>query len=147
MLGYVYTITANNLIIYVGSTKNYKKRCYEHKRNAKTINNDLYNDMNTNIYSFKVIEEYVYDTKTDLFKREQHFIDLLKPIYNKKKAYQTEKEQLINRNRINKIYFKTEKGKETRKPINRKYYLKNKLLKAENKLLKAEIERLSNIII
>ena len=87
MIG-IYKIT--NLInnkIYIGSSKNLKKRLNDHfsylKRN-KHGNNHLqasYNKHGLNYFTTEIIEEC---DLTILIKREQYYIDTLKPEYNKR---------------------------------------------------------------
>ena len=82
----VYKIT--NLInnkIYIGSSKNYNKRKYMHLHNLKLNKHhnkhlqSSFNKYGECNFNFNIVEECL---KEDLIKKEQYYIDTLKPEYN-----------------------------------------------------------------
>ena len=127
---------------YIGSCNNlrlrincHKYNCYNEKREKK-----LYQVIRENYewkdVVFEILEQH--DTVLDnleLRKREQHFIDEMKPSLNMVKAYITE-EQRVERDKINKkeygkkyreenieyiIEYNKEYRKKNREKINKKY--------------------------
>lgn len=87
----IYKIT--NLItgqIYIGSSKNIRKRCQQHRHNISTkriygndysVKKPLYIDMRK--YGLDNFEMEIVEITDNLLEREQYYIDLLKPHYNK----------------------------------------------------------------
>lgn len=82
----IYIIKNNiNNNIYIGSSKNIKNRFKEHKRLLKNNihhNNKLqnsYNKYGLKYFIFSILEECDIE---NLLKREQHYIDTLKPYFN-----------------------------------------------------------------
>jgi hypothetical protein len=71
---------------YIGSTNNYIKRFSEHKRQLRknihhnSILQNSYNKYGLDCFIYEIIE-YV-DNKEDLLKKEQYYLDILKPTYN-----------------------------------------------------------------
>ena len=108
----IYKIT-NNITgdFYVGSSKNIKHRWANHKclsTHKQCLNSKLYKDMTEfglDNFKFEVLEE-----TADLKKREQYWIDQLKPSYNN--------------NRANGI--DTEKRKETSRRRSKEYHKANR---------------------
>lgn len=95
MSAYVYRIVNDiNEEFYVGSTKQALcKRFYGHKSNSKIeklANRNLYklaNEIGWGCFRIVLIEEFEFVSKQELLKREQHWIDELKPSLNKMSAY------------------------------------------------------------
>jgi group I intron endonuclease len=77
--------------IYIGSTIQFlKKRFDSHKNKAKTGTSIVYihfNIIEWHNVKIELIEEYPCANKKELVKREQHYIDLLKPELNTLSAY------------------------------------------------------------
>jgi hypothetical protein len=79
---------------YIGSTKNtLQKRFYNHKYDSKRIYMYVYEHYNTigwNTVSIELIEEFQYNDKKDILKKENHYImeNYDNPLcLNTKKAY------------------------------------------------------------
>lgn len=68
---------------YVGSSKNVERRFYQHRYNSKIQNTKLYNDMKSHNFEFVVLTEC---NEEELKEKEQQFINLLKPYYNRNYA-------------------------------------------------------------
>lgn len=72
---------------YIGSSKNIKNRWTSHKSHSRWKdhpNSKLYQDFQK--YGLKNFDFEVIEETTDLKNREQYFIDILKPSYNKNRA-------------------------------------------------------------
>jgi len=100
MIGYIYKIQKNDNM-YIGSTtQTLTSRQYKH--NFKLKDNiyqyRLYkfcrNNNITNII-LQEIEEVEVETKKDLFKIEQKYMNFFKPNLNERKSYRTKEERLI----------------------------------------------------
>lgn len=65
---------------YVGSSKNIYKRFYQHNYNKNKVITKLYTDMKNNDFDYIILTECNED---DLRVKEQEFINLLKPYYNR----------------------------------------------------------------
>ena len=125
----IYKIT--NLItgqIYIGSSKNIRKRCHQHRHNISTkriygndysVKKPLYIDMRK--YGLDNFEMEIVEITDNLLEREQYYIDLLKPFYNKnnpivnleeakKKAREYSKKYAKNHPRNYKEYYAKKKG-------------------------------------
>ena len=113
------TITGD---FYVGSSKNVKLRWAEHKRQSawnKQPNNQMYLDMQkygVDNFDFQILE--VVEPE-ELKEKEQKFIELLKPTYNSIRANGWDIERYKE---SKKEYRKSDKGKESHKKANNKYY-------------------------
>ena len=113
------TITGD---FYIGSSKNVKLRWAEHKRQSawnKQPNNQMYLDMQkygVEKFVFEVIEEAEIG---QLKEKEQQFIETLKPTYNSIRANGLDIERYKE---SKKEYRKSDKGKESHKKANNKYY-------------------------
>ena len=113
------TITGD---FYVGSSKDVKQRWRAHKKPSvwkNYPNNQMYIDMQkygVEKFSFQILEEVEPE---ELKVAEQQFIELLKPTYNNINAKGLDIER---RKETKKEYRKSEKGKESRKKANNKYY-------------------------
>ena len=119
------TITGD---FYIGSSKDIKRRCAEHKcksRWKKYPNNQMYQDMQKfglEIFVFEILEEVEIDSLKEM---EQHFIETLKPTYNDRNAngwdierykkYQKEYEKTDKRKKYKKEYQKSDKRKKAKK--------------------------------
>ena len=125
------TITGD---FYIGSSKDVKRRCAEHKCQStwnKCKNNPLYQDMQKyglNNFVFQVIAEVEIE---QLKEKEQQFIETLKPTYNNRRAngldverikeYKKEYKKSDKYKEYNKEYKKSEKYKESHRKANKKY--------------------------
>lgn len=100
---------------YIGSSTDIKRRWTGHK-SSNTWNScssrllyKAFQEYGLENFDFEIIE------KTDnLHEREQYFIDLLKPTYNKNAAYTGMTAEKYQK-QYQKQYSKTEKGKESQK--------------------------------
>ena len=107
---------------YIGSSKDVKKRWKEHKCPSywnRYSNNPMYLDMQkygVDKFVFEVLAEVEADS---LKEKEQYFIETLKPTYNQMNAKGWDIER---RKKYKKEYNRSEKGKESRKKANNKYY-------------------------
>ena len=79
---------------YIGSTtQDLSKRLSKHRTRYINHKTDLFNvimDSNLEDWKIELIENYSCDNKNELRKREQYFIDLLKPTMNTVKAYKND---------------------------------------------------------
>jgi hypothetical protein len=122
--------------IYVGSTcKLLCQRMATHRQDAKNKNLKLYLEMRAScINNFKIIliENYQCNNKEELRRREQYWIEQLKPFYNNYKAFQTEEQLKASKQTIEykenmKKYRLTEKYKSYQKNYSRtEKYKENK---------------------
>ena len=109
------TITGD---FYIGSSKNVKRRLASHKWPStwnKYPNNPMYLDMRKygkDKFVFEVLEEVEPE---ELKEVEQQFIETLKPSYNNRNANGWDIER-------RKEYKKTDKGKESLRKAQNKYY-------------------------
>ena len=109
------TITGD---FYIGSSKNVKSRWANHKCKSKwneCPNNQMYLDMQkygVDKFEFEILAKVEEDK---LKETEQQFIEKLQPTYNNRRAKGWDIERY-------KEYNKTEKGKESHKKANNKYY-------------------------
>ena len=112
------TITGD---FYIGSRKDVKRRCAEHKRKSvwnRFPNNPMYIDMQEygkDKFDFQILEEA---EESFLKEKEQKFIEMLKPAYNNINANGFDFER---RKKYCKEYQKSDKGKESHKKANNKY--------------------------
>ena len=88
----IYKLTfGNSEHFYIGSTtRKLKHRLSCHKDMYINHDDDLFNmimDSDLNEWKIELIEKFPCDNRNDLRKREQYFINLLKPTMNKNKAY------------------------------------------------------------
>lgn len=103
--GKIYKLMMGKNIVYVGSTlKTLKKRKKAHiSKSKEKPNRKVYKHINQNggfnKVKIKLIEKYPCNTKQELFTREDHYINLLKPLTNINKALITPimKKQYINK--------------------------------------------------
>lgn len=124
--------------IYVGSTKNIHQRAYNHYLTSINPNSKEYN-VKKNVYirenggwdNFELVKlcDFEYTERVELRKKEQEYIDALKPSLNQFRAY--------NWKGYDQIYRDSRKDKKAES--NRKYYLKNKeRLIANKKIYRAK---------
>ena len=140
MIYVIYFIYHDSLLLYVGSTKDFKERkrthkynCYSEKRtscNCKIYQYIRDNNINFDDLEWKVEETEIID-KTEAFKLEGSKIIEMKPLCNQliagrtKKEYSKEYRQTNKRKQYDKERNKTNKYKE----YNKQYYQKQKLFK------------------
>ena len=137
---------------YIGSCVDLHKRKNGHKHNCfnekrKDYNKKLYQfireNYEWNAVSFEVLEQHdeILDN-LELRKREQHFIDVLKPTLNSQKAHITAEQRVERDKERKKKHYKenTEYHKERKK----KYYEENKSIYTERnkKYYEANIEKI-----
>ena len=129
---------------YVGSTKNFRHRKWQHKSNC---NNEKGSRYNLYVYQFIranggfnnwimiQLEVVNYETKRDLEAHERRWIELVKPKLNKNIPTRTKQEWYEDNNEYNKQYYNDnkeillEKAKEYRKnnkELINQYYQDNK---------------------
>ena len=107
---------------YIGSSKDVKRRWAEHKRQSawnKQPNNPMYIDIRkygVDNFDFQILAE-VEEGK--LKETEQKFIELLNPTYNSIRANGWDIERYKE---TKKEYRKSDKGKESHKKADNKYY-------------------------
>ena len=99
--GKIYKVIDNtNDNVYIGSTtQELKRRLSGHKaeckKNVKEM--DSFKIIRNNDFDIELIEDYPCNTKRELEKREQHFIDTMECI-NTRRAFQTKENRLeVNR--------------------------------------------------
>ena len=83
---FIYALIDSGLVIYVGSTVNMLRRKQAHKRKSK-----IPQGFN---WTMKELEMCV---DSDRYKREQHWINTLNPLYNELKAYNIDTDTLFKK--------------------------------------------------
>ena len=83
---YIYALVSDDLVLYVGKTKDKKKREYEHRYGSSQCSQYVQEHAD---WTFKVLEETTEALGTS---REQYFYDTLDPLYNTQRPGQTMKE-------------------------------------------------------
>ena len=107
---------------YIGSSNDVKRRWKEHKKPSRwndNPNNQLYKDIQEygkDKFVFEILEEV---EAGQLKEKEQYFIETLKPTYNDRNANGLDIERYKE---SKKEYRKSDKGKESHKKANNKYY-------------------------
>ena len=107
---------------YIGSSKDVKQRWANHKcpsRWNENPNNPMYQDMQkygVDKFVFEILE--VVEPE-QLKEKEQQFIEILKPTYN---DYNAKGWDIERRKESHKEYQKSDKGKESNRKANNKYY-------------------------
>ena len=112
---------------YIGSTKNFTKREYDHRDRAKTDKYKdylLYKKMNETSPTFTVLENIECD-KTEIRIHEQRYIDLLKPTLNMRDAVRS-REKERERNKLRMRRERTKMTQEEIDEINKKRREKRK---------------------
>ena len=113
------TITGD---FYIGSSNDVKRRWAEHKKPSvwnDNPNNQLYKDMQkygTDKFVFEILAEVEIGS---LKEKEQQFIETLKPTYNNRNANGFDIERYKD---YQKEYYKSDKGKKSRRKSCNKYY-------------------------
>ena len=119
--------------IYVGSTKDFKNRKYQHKtvcnnKNLKGYNLQIYQFIRENggweNFNMNPVEILDCETKTHARIREQYWIEQKKANLNKFKAYRTEEQKKEYYKEQTREYY--EQNKEKIKEQTREYREKNK---------------------
>lgn len=84
---FVYKLECEGLVLYVGKTKNMKERYYNHcSRKNRCGSGEIPNDM---VWKMVLLEECEDVVGTS---REQYYYDTLKPLYNRCRPGQTNRE-------------------------------------------------------
>ena len=116
---------------YIGSTVNLNARCLGHIRvslnkNQKNYYNKLYTLMRDSggyeNWEMQVIKHCKFETKRELLKEEQKYIDELKPSLNSCNSYQT----IEGEQKRKKKYYEDNKENEKEKERKKKWYEDNK---------------------
>ncbi len=105
MIGIIYKLYCDGIDgFYIGSCLNIKKRKSQHKSNC---NNDKCKEYNYKVYQyirenggwdnwkFEILETALFENKTALRIREQHYKNLLNPSLNSLNAYQSQEERRL----------------------------------------------------
>ena len=115
---------------YVGSTNDFKRRCSEHlcvydspnnREHHKKIYEYIRNNGGFENFYIEVLEKYRCKNKTELRKREQEWINELKPTLNARRAFQSVQDKINYNNDLHKKYYrenKTEINKKQAEKIN-----------------------------
>lgn len=115
---FVYGISCELGIIYIGSTNDINRRYQYHNSRIKTGNTKLYNFLRNNDYEyeFKILDQRncVLNKERQLF--EQIYIDKYKPILNTNNAMRIKSKKEYNRE-----YAQSPKIKNYKKEYNKKY--------------------------
>lgn len=141
MLGYIYQIKCNNPEVvdtYIGSTVNFKNRCYNHKHDGYDTKQHLplysciYKNGGLDNWTFEILEEYTCETRHDLYKRERVYYEAYEPSLNifrpcidhlvSKRLCDEKYSELRRTKRQERYYSNPEKFREE----SREYYQKNK---------------------
>jgi group I intron endonuclease len=138
---------------YIGSSNDFKRRCRNH---LTTYDNPNKNGHNQWVYQYirnnggfenfyiDVIEKYKCKSNIELRKREQEWIDLLKPTLNYNKAYATVEDVLLSKKKYNddnKEYFNELKKKrylEKKTEINKKASEKIKCTNCDKEIRRSD---------
>ena len=127
MIGNIYKIEFNEYT-YIGSTtQNIKQRQWEHNSHLKNKNCLLYKkarDCNISKIECILIEEVEVDSRLDLRKIEQDYLNKYEPNLNSLNSYRTDDENKLNKKKTNKIY--RDKNKEIINENSKIYRDKNK---------------------
>ena len=127
---------------YVGSSKDVKRRWAVHKCNSKwneQPNNPMYIDMRkygTNKFVFEVLEIVEPEQLKEM---EQHYIELLKPTYNRcnAKGLNVERRKETQK-KANRKYEKSDKRKKAKKEYNKEYHKTEKFKEYQKEYYKSE---------
>jgi predicted GIY-YIG superfamily endonuclease len=127
----IYKICCNDDSItdfYIGSTKNFIRRKSEHKCSYNNKNNKLYQFIrehnNWENFTMSIIETFICETKDEALKKEQYYIELLKPTLNKKNAFGFDNKKYYQDNKEQKREYQKQyhiAHKEERKEYNKQY--------------------------
>jgi excinuclease UvrABC nuclease subunit len=85
---FIYKLEYEGLVLYVGQTKNMKNRYCQHcnKKNKTSGTREIPEDMHWTMVLLEDCEDVLATS------REQHFFDTLKPLYNKQRPGQSQRE-------------------------------------------------------
>ena len=113
---------------YIGSSRNIASRWSNHKYNANRKLNSMYQDMKElglECFKFEIIEECSENILTE---REQYWINMLHPEYNRQKAYTgINISQTDDFNEYHRLYLATQNEyNEDHKAYCRKWYQEHK---------------------
>ncbi len=140
--GHIYELYCDDVDeFYIGSTWDMTDRKYKHKydcNNAKRheYNYKVYQYIRANKgyeWKFEILETALFENKTALRIREQHYKNLLNPSLNMCNAYQSEEEKRLSKKEYQQIKFdcpcgvRTGKAREARHSKTKKHqkYLQN----------------------
>jgi predicted GIY-YIG superfamily endonuclease len=93
---FIYCIKFKNDIVYIGSTNNFSQRKSKHKKNTTNKRGKLYwlklylyirENGGINNFIFEILENGEKETKEEIRKIEQNFIDKYNPNLNSKKSF------------------------------------------------------------
>tara|TARA_Y100000385_G_C12617024_1_gene435366 strand:- start:7 stop:495 length:489 start_codon:yes stop_codon:yes gene_type:complete len=133
--GKIYKILdENDNIVYIGSTKT--------SLEVRWKKHNLY----CNQYTIVLIENYACESKRELEKCEQKFIDLYSEmgLFNQRKAYQSKEEKKEQQKAYSKKWY--ENNKEEKKEYKKKYYDENKEKISEKRKAKINCEICGSLI-
>ncbi len=109
--GFVYKLFCDDVNdFYIGSSFDMKERKRQHIKNCyyskgKEYNCKVYTFIRANggfdNWKFEILVEKEFENKIELRIKEQECINLLKPLLNTQKAYQTEEEMKLQRKAFN----------------------------------------------
>lgn len=144
----IYKISCNDNSItdfYIGSTKDFYQRFRKHKSCCNNNKNKLYTFIREHNgwenFNMSIIEVITCETKDDAFKKEQEYIDNLKPTLNKLNAFGINEKQ---KKEYKKQYQQEIKYKEYKKEYDRQYREKKKLEKQLKEILSNNTSELTN---
>jgi hypothetical protein len=111
---------SGQLVLYVGKTKDVKRREYEHRKENTQCSSRYIPDYME--WTMKVLEK-----TTDVLgtQREQYFYDTLKPLYNQCRPGQTKKDWYLSD--VGKALYKTRNKSEAYKEYQKAYRERTKL--------------------
>jgi hypothetical protein len=114
---------SDDLVLYVGKTKDMKKREWAHRNGVSECSKYVQEHSD---WTMKVLEETTDALGTQ---REQYFYDTLDPLYNYQRPGQTKKEAQKAYNQTDKYkeYRNAYQQTEARKATQRAYYQRKKL--------------------
>jgi hypothetical protein len=93
---FIYCIKFNNEILYIGSTNNFSQRKHKHKKNTTNKRGKLYwlklylyirENGGIDKFIFEILENGEIESKEEIRKIEQTFLEKYKPLLNTKKSY------------------------------------------------------------
>lgn len=139
----IYQITCGD-DIYIGSTKDLKKRIWNHKdrsRQSKYSHMPLYKKMNEGEYTFDIIEEL--ETDENLIEIEDKYIKGIQPTLNCRGAKQDMERRRLLKNARERKRRQDNKEGFNKKSLERYYKNKEVRLKKQREYRKEHKERLN----
>lgn len=124
--GYIYKISKDDIIYYIGSTFNYNRRLSQHKHiilkniDKRPIHNHIISNGGFDNYNFSVVEVLNNVDKNGLLECEKKWIKETNPIFNCQIPNRGKKEYYLNN-----IEHLKEKSREYGRIHDRSDYLKN----------------------